>query len=75
MLCCACRDVLSNEEAVKTARKHFQHGKDAQYVADHLTRLAIQRHTHDNVSCVVVDLGGGAQGWQKPQRKIFGLSL
>ena len=72
----ACRDVLTNEEAVKTARKHFQHGKDAQYVADHLTRLAIQRNTHDNVSCVVVDLGGGAKGWQKPpKRKLFGLSL
>ena len=59
---------------VKTARRHFQLGRDAQYVADHLTRMAIQRNTHDNVSVAVVDLGGGTNGWQKPERrKLFGL--
>lgn len=66
--------MLSNEEMIKTCKRHFQLGRDAQFVADHLTRVAIQRGTQDNVSCAVIDLGGGVGGWQKPKReKVFGL--
>ena len=54
------------------ARSDFKKRKDAQAVADRLVRVAIQRRTEDNVSVVVVDLGGGPDGWVKSPAQELG---
>ena len=61
------RDVVTSHEAVTMARSDFKKRKSAQYIADRLTRVAIQRRTEDNVSVVVVELSGG--NWSKPKQK------
>jgi serine/threonine protein phosphatase PrpC len=63
------RDVVESHDAVRMARTDFKKRRSAQDVADRLTKVAIQRRTQDNVSVVVVDLGGGKQGWSKPRAK------
>lgn len=68
-MCAMCRDVITSHEAVTMARADFKKQRSAQDIADRLTKVAIQRRTQDNVSVVVVDLGGGKQGWSKPQQK------
>ena len=60
---------MTSHEAVTMARSDFKKRKDAQAVADRLVRVAIQRRTEDNVSVVVVDLGGGPDGWVKSRPK------
>ncbi len=64
-----CRDVVTSHEAVTMARSDFKKRKSAEYIADRLTKVALQRRTEDNVSVVVVDLGGGKDGWSKPKQK------
>ena len=63
----ACRDVLSSRDAVAYARADFRRGCPAADVAEKLAHLALKRHTADNVTVVVVDLGGGKEGW--PEHK------
>jgi len=64
-----CRDVVTSHEAVTMARSDFKKRKSAEYIADRLTKVALQRRTEDNVSVVIVDLGGGKDGWSKPKQK------
>ena len=45
------------------ARADFRRGCSAAEVAEKLAGLALKRHTADNVTVVVVDLGGGKEGW------------
>ncbi|KAL6786020.1 PPH1 [Auxenochlorella protothecoides x Auxenochlorella symbiontica] len=61
-------DVLSSAEVLKAARQGLRKGLSLQAVADTLADRALRRHTYDNVAVVVVDMGGGRQGW-KPQAK------
>lgn len=65
----AFRDVVTSHDAVTMARNDFKRRRSAQEIADRLTKTAIQRRTEDNVSVVVIDLGGGKDGWEKPQQK------
>ena len=70
------RDVMSSHDVVSLARREFRKGRNAQHVADALTTSALRRRTVDNVSVVVVDLGGGEDGWpakakQKGRRNPF----
>ena len=62
------RDVMSSRDVVVWARKEFKKGRKAQQVADFLATMALRRHTEDNVSVVVVDLGGGQEGWPSPKQ-------
>lgn len=64
-----CRDVVTSHDAVTMARSDFKKRRSAQDIADRLTKVALQRRTEDNVSVVVVDLGGGKEGWSKPKQK------
>ncbi len=66
---CVRRDVVTSHDAVSMARSDFKKQRSAQQIADRLTKTAIQRRTEDNVSVVVIDLGGGKDGWSKPQQK------
>ncbi|CAL5225273.1 g8068 [Coccomyxa viridis] len=61
-------DVVTSHEAVTMARSDFKKRKSAEYIADRLTKVALQRRTEDNVSVVVVDLTG-KDGWTKPKQK------
>lgn len=61
---------MESSHAVSIARQQFKRGKDAQGVADHIARLAIKRHTYDNVAVAVVDLlGSSEKGWQAKKKK------
>ncbi|KAK9916403.1 hypothetical protein WJX75_002189 [Coccomyxa subellipsoidea] len=62
-------DVVTSHDAVSMARNDFKKRRSAQQIAERLTKTAIQRRTEDNVSVVVIDLGGGKSGWAKPQQK------
>ena len=65
-----CRDVMDSKHAVSIARQQFKRGKSAQEVADHIARLALKRHTYDNVAVAVVDiLGSKEHGWQAKKKK------
>ena len=69
---------MDSSHAVSIARQQFKRGKDAQEVADHVARLAMKRHTHDNVAVAVIDLlGSTEQGWQAKKKKgssgMFGM--
>lgn len=73
-----CRDVLESSQAISLARQQFKNGKTAQQVADHMARLALRRHTADNVAVAIVDiLGSTEKGWQAKKRKgasgMFGM--
>jgi len=73
-----CRDVMDSKHAVSIARQQFKRGKDAQEVADHIARLALKRHTYDNVAVAVVDiLGSKEDGWKAKKKKgssgMFGM--
>lgn len=57
---------MKSNEVVSFAKNQFKKGRSAQEVADSLTTTAIRRHTIDNVSVIVVDLGGGKSGWPSP---------
>lgn len=63
------RDVVSSHEAVTMARADFKRRKDAQQIAERLVKVGLQRRTEDNISVVVIDLGGGKDGWVKPKAK------
>lgn len=60
---------MTSHDAVSMARNEFKKRRSAQQIAERLTKTAIQRRTEDNVSVVVIDLGGGKSGWAKPQQK------
>ena len=69
---------MDSSHAVSLARQQFKRGKTAQEVADHVARLAIRRHTHDNVAVAVVDLLGSSEnGWKAKKKKgssgMFGM--
>ncbi|DBA83228.1 TPA: hypothetical protein ACH3X2_006741 [Trebouxia sp. C0005] len=71
-------DVMDSKHAVSIARQQFKRGKDAQEVADHIARLAVKRHTYDNVAVAVVDiLGSKEDGWKAKKKKgssgMFGM--
>lgn len=66
-------DVMTSKDVVTFARSSFKKKLTAQQIADKLTKVAILRHTVDNVSVVVVDLGGGRGGWGKKSAKKPGL--
>ncbi len=73
-----CRDVMDSKHAVSIARQQFKRGKGAQGVADHIARLAVKRHTYDNVAVAVVDiLGSKGDGWKAKKKKgssgMFGM--
>jgi serine/threonine protein phosphatase PrpC len=70
------RDVVSSRDAISYARKLFREGADPQKVADKLAHMALKRYTADNVAVIVVDLGGGPNGWgpRQPSRGgLFGM--
>jgi serine/threonine protein phosphatase PrpC len=57
--------VLGSRDAVTYARADFRKGATAEEVAEKLAGLALKRHSADNVTVVVIDLGGGKDGWQQ----------
>lgn len=62
-------DVMSSKAAVEFARKDLQKGRSLQSVADRLADIAIRRYSEDNIAVVVIDLGGGKEGWGKQKSK------
>lgn len=60
---------MSSHDVVSLARREFRRGRNAQQIADMLTTTALRKHTVDNVSAVVVDLGGGKEGWPPPGKR------
>lgn len=66
-------DIMNSRDVVTFARASFKKKFSAQQIADKLTKVAIMRHTVDNVSVVVVDLGGGPNGWGAKSSKKPGL--
>ena len=66
---------MSSHEVVQLGRREFRKGRSAQDVAQLLTTTALRKHTVDNVSVVVVDLGGGKDGWpdaaQQKSKSLF----
>ena len=64
-----CRDVMQSSQAVSLARADLKKGHKPQQVAEKLAHLACRRHTTDNVAVVIVDLGGGVDGWTRSSRK------
>lgn len=69
---------MESSQAVSLARQQFKQGKDSQQVADHMARLALRRHTADNVAVAVIDLLGSTEkGWQAKKKKgasgMFGM--
>lgn len=78
MCVCVRRDVMDSKHAVSIARQQFKKGKTAQEVADHVARLALKRHTYDNVAVAVIDiLGSTEKGWQAKRKRgssgMFGM--
>ena len=67
-------DVMSSKDAVDFARKDLQKGRSLQSVANKLANIALRRYSEDNIAVVVIDLGGGKEGWgkQKSGWSIFG---
>ena len=65
---------MSSKDVVDTARSDLQKGRSVQAVADKLANIALRRFSEDNIAVVVVDLGGGQQGWghKKSGWRIFG---
>ena len=69
---------MDSKHVVSIARQQFKRGSNAQEVADHIARLALRRHTYDNVAVAVVDLLGSTEkGWQAKKKKsgsgMFGM--
>ena len=69
---------MDSKHVVSIARQQFKRGSSAQEVADHIARLALRRHTYDNVAVAVVDLLGSTEtGWQAKKKKsgsgMFGM--
>lgn len=58
-------DVISSEEAVDFVRKDLQKGRTLQSAADKLANIALRRYSEDNIAIILVDLGGGKDGWGK----------
>ena len=58
-------DVMSSEDAVEFVRKDLQKGRTLQSAADKLANIALRRYSEDNIGIVIVDLGGGKEGWGK----------
>ena len=67
-------DVMTSKDAVDFARKDLQKGRSLQSVADKLANIALRRYSEDNIAIVIIDLGGGKDGWgkQKSGWRIFG---
>ncbi len=67
-------DVMTSKDAVEFARKDLQKGRSLQSVADKLANIALRRYSEDNIAIVIIDLGGGKEGWgkQKSKWRIFG---
>ena len=60
---------MQSSQAVSLARTDLKKGHPPQQVAEKLAQLACRRHTTDNVAVVIVDLGGGVDGWTRSSRK------
>ena len=60
---------MQSSQAVSLARADLKKGHKPQQVAEKLAQLACRRHTTDNVAVVIVDLGGGVDGWTRSSRK------
>lgn len=71
-------DVMDSKQVANIARQRFKRGNTAQDVADEIARLALRRHTYDNVAVAVIDLLGSTEkGWQAKKKKrgsgMFGM--
>lgn len=66
-------DVMPSRDVIQVARNNFKRRATAQEVAEKLADLAMKRHTTDNVGIIVVDLGGGKNGWGAAKPKQPGL--
>ena len=69
---------MDSKHVVNIARQRFKRGSTAQDVADEIARLALRRHTYDNVAVAVIDLLGSTEkGWQAKKKKrgsgMFGM--
>lgn len=56
---------MSSKDAVDFARKDLQKGRSLKSIADKLANIALRRYSEDNIAVVIVDLGGGREGWGK----------
>lgn len=56
-------DVVSSKDAVHIARKDLQKGRPLKAVAEKLANIALRRYSQDNIAVVIIDLGGGPEGW------------
>jgi serine/threonine protein phosphatase PrpC len=64
---------MGSRDVISFARQNFKKKADAQKVAEKLAEVAVRRHTADNVAVIVIDLGGGANGWAAAKPKQKGL--
>jgi len=58
-------DVVSSKDAVDIARKDLQKGRPLKAVAEKLANIALRRYSQDNIAVILIDLGGGKEGWGK----------
>lgn len=65
---------MQSSQAVSLARADLKKGHNPQQVAEKLAQLACRRHTTDNVAVVIVDLGGGVDGWTRSSSRKRGSS-
>lgn len=56
---------MSSKEAVDFVRRDLQKGRGLQATADKLANIALRRYSTDNIAVVLIDLGGGREGWGK----------
>ena len=65
---------MSSKDAVEIAHKDLQKGRSLQAVVDKLANIALRRYSSDNIAVVIIDLGGGREGWGKKKSgwSIFG---
>lgn len=64
---------MGSRDVISFARQNFKKKASAQTVADKLADIAVRRHTSDNVAVIVIDLGGGSNGWGGAKPKQPGL--
>ena len=65
---------MSSKDAVEIVHKDLEKGRSLQSVADKLANIALRRYSADNIAVVIIDLGGGREGWGKKKSgwSIFG---
>ena len=65
---------MSSKDAVDFARKDLRKGRSLKSIADKLANIALRRYSEDNIAVIIIDLGGGKEGWGKQKSKwgIFG---